>query len=227
MLNFSATSNSNQFVERNSPQEGGYIMSSQLRASSLGKVVDQIPAMTHICHVFCDDEDRNETLLKFLLSSLKIGDCAACYSQKANEREITALLNKNGLSYGALLSSGAFTLSNGSDIYLTDNYFDPDRMITVLEDYCQESKELGFPAVWIITEMASEIQTASGGNRLLEYEHKLDVLLDTYPAIMVCQYDARTFDETTILNLKKAHPYLVSKGEIARNPIFNQFSELV
>lgn len=202
-------------------------MSSQLVQPSVGEVVEHIPAGAHICHIFSDDKDRNDVFLKFLLSGLKIGDCAACFSQKANEREINSLLSKNGLSYGELLNSGAFTLSDSSEVYFRDNIFDPDRIIELLEDYCLESKELEFPGMWVIAEMTSEIREVSGGNRLLEYEHRLGLLLEQYPVISVCQYDTRNFDEATIFEVIKAHPYVVAKGAVIRNPLFRQFSQFV
>ena len=79
--------------------------------------------------------------------------------------------------------------------------------------------ELGFQDAWVISEIPFEIQEISGGNRLVEYEYRLSLLLNDYPIISVCQYDARYFDGPTIKGILKAHPYIVIQGMVVRNPL--------
>ena len=50
-------------------------------------------------------------------------------------------------------------------------------MLDTLAQYHKESLELGFPASRVIGEMISEIQDIPGGNRLLEYESRVSLLL--------------------------------------------------
>jgi hypothetical protein len=203
-----------------------YAMTYQMVKPCIDTTINHIPAGSHICHIFLDDDERNDALLKFLLNGLKLGDCAACISQKANEWEINTYLSHHDLSYGELLNSGAFILSDSSEVYFQNNFFNPDRMIEFIGQYYTESKALGFSDAWVIGEIPLEIQKASGGSRLLEYEHRLSLLLDEYPAISVCQYDARYFDGPTIMGILKAHPLMVVQGAVVRNPLFSHFSEV-
>ena len=189
------------------------------------ETIDQIPTGAHICQIFSDDDEYNEVLLKFLLNCLKLGDCAACFSQKANEREINNFLNRHDLSYGELLGNGAFILSDSSEVYFKDNLFNPDQTIDLISRYYQESMELGFSDAWVISEIPFEIQEVSGGNQLVEYEYRLGLLLNKYPIISVCQYDVRYFDGPIIKGILKAHPYMVVQGVVVRNPLFSHLFE--
>jgi hypothetical protein len=194
-------------------------MTNQLVKLLAYETIDRIPAGAHICQIFSDDDEYNEVLLKFLLNCLKLGDCAACISQKANEWEINNFLNRHDLSYGELLGNGAFILSDSNEIYFRDNLFNPDQTIDFIGRYYQESMALGFQDAWVISEIPFEIQEISGGNRLVEYEYRLSLLLNDYPVISVCQYDARYFDGPTIKEILKAHPYIVIQGMVVRNPL--------
>lgn len=201
-------------------------MTKQMVDLFFDEAIEHIPAGSHICQIFLDDDERNDTLLKLLLNGLKSGDCAACFSQKANEWEINTFLSSHNLSYGELLGNGAFTLYDNNEIYFQDNLFNPTRLIDLIGQYYQESIKLGFQDAWVIGEIPTEIQKVSGGSQLLEYEYRLSQLLDEYPAISVCQYDAHHFDGPTIMGILKAHPFMVVAGMVIRNPLFSPLSEL-
>ena len=68
--------------------------------------------------------------------------------------------------------------------------------------------------------MTPEIERVPGGSRLLEYESKVSLLLKNCPVTAVCQYDARSFDGSTIMDILKVHPYMIVRGSVVNNPFF-------
>ncbi len=190
-------------------------------------VVEQIPAGAHICHIYTTDEDRDTLFPNILIRRLKLGECAVCLSDRANERELSAVFNRHNLSYSELLSNGAFMLSDNGEIFLKDNFFDFDRVLEIFDNYYQESNALGFKRAWVIGDMPAEVQKVTDRNGLLEYELRLGLFLDACPVITVCQYDANLFDEATILDILKIHPYIVVQGSIVRNPLYASLSEFI
>lgn len=187
---------------------------------SLGFTNDKTPVGTHICQIFSDDDERGEALLKFLVSGLAAGERAACFSEKMTAQTIRGFFNYHGLSFEHLSGSGAFSLSGTRQAYFQDNRFDPDRMLGVLTRYYEESLTMGFNGARVIGEMLPEVQQLPGGERLLEYESRVSLLLRTHPVTSVCQYDARVFDGTTIMDILTVHPLMVVRGSIVRNPFF-------
>jgi hypothetical protein len=187
---------------------------------SLGFTNDQTPAGTHICQIFSDDAERSEALLKFLVSGLATGERAACFSEKVTEQTIRGFFVDHQLAYDELRDSGAFSLSGTREVYFQDNRFDPDRMLAVLSQYYQASLEMGFCGARVIGEMSPEVQQIKGGERLLEYESRVSLLLKTHPVTSVCQYDARVFDGATIMDILKVHPLMVVRGAVVQNPFF-------
>ena len=187
---------------------------------SLGFTNNKTPVGTHICQIFSDDDERSEALLKFLVSGLAAGERAACFSEKVTAQTVRGFFAEKGLSYEQLSGSGAFSLSGTREVYFEENRFDPDRMLAVLSRYYEESLAMGFNGGRVIGEMTPEVQQVPGGERLLEYESRVSLLLRTHPVTSVCQYDARTFDGATIMDILKVHPLMVVRGSVVRNPFF-------
>jgi hypothetical protein len=190
------------------------------RTISLGFTEERFPAGTHICQIFADDDERRDSLLKFLLSGLQAGERTSCFSDKTTEAIIAEFLGSQGISCEEVRASGAFTLATTRDIYFQDNRFNPERMLGVLSQYYEDSIHQGYPAARVIGEMTAEVQDVLGGSRLLEYESKVSLLLRTHPVTSVCQYDARSFDGAMIMDILKVHPFMVVKGSVVRNPFF-------
>ncbi|MDA8137636.1 MAG: MEDS domain-containing protein [Desulfobacteraceae bacterium] len=187
---------------------------------SLGFTAGQVPAGTHICQIYTDDDERNDSLLKFLLSGLQAKERAACFSEKVDERQMNEFFSKNGLSFSELAKEGAFALSGTRDIYFQNDYFDPDRMLNLLTEFHRQSVQSGFVGARAIGEMLPEVQHIPGGERLLEYESRVSLLLKDVPVTSVCQYDARAFDGATIMDVLKVHPHMVVRGAVIKNPFY-------
>jgi hypothetical protein len=144
---------------------------------SLGFTDEKVCAGAHICQIYSDDGDRIDSLLKFLLSGIQTGERTICFSENMDEETVEAFFSANQISYDAYKQKRAIALSGTRDAYFQDDIFDPDRMLNTLTNYHQESLELGFPAARVIGDMAPEVQTISGGNRLLEYESRVSMLV--------------------------------------------------
>ncbi|MCP4397321.1 MAG: hypothetical protein GY801_08495 [bacterium] len=81
------------------------------------------------------------------------------------------------------------------------------------------------PASRIIGEMPPEVQDVPGGDRLLEYESRVSILLREHPFTVICQYDANVFDGATIMDVLKVHPQTIVNGAVVQNPFFIQPEE--
>jgi hypothetical protein len=185
---------------------------------SLGFTNQKFPAGVHVCQIISADDERQESLLKFLLAGLQAGERACCFSEQVNEAILKEFLANYGISLNDVIDSGAFMLSGTRYIYFHDNRFDPDRMLAMLKKYHEESESQGFTAARVIGEMLPEVQNLPGGHRLLEYESRVSQLLRKHPVTTVCQYDARLFDGATIMDILKVHPWMVVRGSVVHNP---------
>ena len=185
---------------------------------SLGFTEQQFPPGIHVCQIFSDDDERQESVLKFLLSGLLEGERTSCFSEKVTAKILQEFLDSSGVSYDETVKSGACTLSGTHDVYLQGGRFDPKRSLNLLKQYYIDSIDQGYEAARVIGEMPLEVQHTQGGEGLMEYESRVSLLLQEYPLTTVCQYSAHDFNGALIMDVLKVHPYIVVKGSVIHNP---------
>lgn len=186
----------------------------------LGFAEIQLPAGTHICQIYDTEKERNDSLLNFLVAGLKAGEKNACFSEAVDEAIIKEFCNNHGVQYGEAVEAGAFALNTTKKIYFKDGIFSPDNMLSLLSAFYNNSKDENFSGARVIGEMIPEIKEIKGGERLLEYESKVTLLLRDNPVTAVCQYNANSFDGATIMNVLKVHPMMIVSGTVVNNPFF-------
>jgi hypothetical protein len=58
----------------------------------------------------------------------------------------------------------------------------------------------------------------AGTERLIEFEAAVNTIVGECPITGLCQYDARLFDGETLFEVLRAHPMMVVRGQVVRNP---------
>jgi len=194
---------------------------------SLGFTTQKFSPGVHICQIFTSDDERENSLLKFIASGLESNERTGCFSNKTDAKSIESFLKRYGISCKQARSSGLLTLSGVHDVYFKNNDFNPDEMLGLLSEFYKESLAMGCSAARVIGEMEPDVQHLPGGSRLLEYEAKVSLLQRRCPVTAVCQYDARLFDGATIMDILKVHPLMVVKGSVIHNPFYIKPEELL
>jgi len=195
-------------------------MCNNCRNVSLGFTDECVPAGTHMCLIFTEDDERRNSLLKFILSGLQEGERAACFSENITEEMLRSYLAEHGISYDEHKNHDAITCSSTSEVYFKDGVFDPDRMLNTLSIFYQQAKDFGFAGARVIGEMTPEVEHVPGGDRLLEYESRVSLMVREKPVTTVCQYDANKFSGSAIMDILKVHPKMIINGVVVQNPFF-------
>jgi hypothetical protein len=199
---------------------GRCVMCQKDQTVDLGFVDSRMPAGTHICQIYNLDEERNDSLLKYLLSGINSGERVTCFSDNITEDEIEEYFKEKGLSFNEARDKGDVSLSSTGAAYFQNDKFDPDIMLDLLTKFYDDAMKDGYPACRVIGEMSPEIDNVPGGSRLMEYECLVTRLLEDHPVTAVCQYDASKFDGGTIMEVLKVHPQMVVNGMVLNNPFF-------
>ena len=187
---------------------------------SLGFTDEKFPAGTHICQIFGDDAEREDSILKFLLAGLQVDERTALFSDKTGVEELSAFMAENGVSYEDAENAELISVAGTKSFYLPDDEFDPDYMLDQLAEHYDKSVADGCPGARAIGEVNPGVCHVPGGERLCEYESRITIMLRDRPVTAICQYDATAFDGATIMDVLKVHPMMVVRGAVVRNPFF-------
>jgi len=189
------------------------------RTVRLGFARGRFPEGTHICQIFSEEPEREEALTAFLLAGLLDGDRAACFSEKLDPAALAVTLGRHGLDPEALAAEGRLALAGTREVYFQDGRFDPDRMLQRLDLAYEDAAEAG-RHFRVIGEMSPEVCGVPGGDRLMEYECRVSLLIQEKPVTAVCQYGAAGFDGATLMDVLRVHPMMVVRGEVVHNPFY-------
>lgn len=190
------------------------------RMVNLGFAQAELPVGTHMCQIYSDEKERDESLLRFLFAGLQSGERGACFSNDFSVATIEAFCEREGLKLDELRQRSALSVSDVSSVYFQNGVFNPDVMLALLEAYHDKAEADGFCAARVIGEMTAEVNSIEGGTRLLEYESRVSMLLRKKPVTAMCQYNANLFDGATIMEVLRVHPMMVVGGAVVQNPFF-------
>jgi hypothetical protein len=112
-----------------------------------------------------------------------------------------------------------FDISKGHYWCCPGHYFSGEFMLGIVKDYYENALSQGYSGARGIGEMSwALIEGRSSVPELLEYEAKLNHILSDYPLTTVCQYDARRFDGSLIMDMLSVHPMMIVRGQLVSNP---------
>lgn len=193
-------------------------MNQSTRDVSLGVSDDRFPEGLHLCHVFNDDAERRRTIARYFSQGLKEGERALWLVDNVPPEEVRAQLAELGLDVAALAQR--FLIGNAQQMYCPTGDFNPDMLLDNFGGFCRQSRDDGFSGTRIGGDMGWAIRTNTGTEELLNYEVKVKDYLSTCPATAVCEYDARKFSGSAILDVLSVHPAMIVRGQIVRNPYY-------
>jgi hypothetical protein len=189
-------------------------------AISLGFDNKAYPAGTHMCLIYNDEAERRKIITKFLEGGLKTGEKVAYFVDEISPGDVYAWLEEMDVNIPEKDLDAAFTAAEAQKTYCPDGTFIPDRMLTTLREFYDQSMDQGYPYCRVSGEMGWALKNLPGSDRLMEYESLVNLVVTTHPVTAVCQYDANRFDGATILKCLEVHPYMIVHGQVVHNPYY-------
>jgi excisionase family DNA binding protein len=159
-----------------------------------------VPVRTHLAPIFSTDLGGLRLSVPFLAEGLAAGQpCFLAATGVVLERYVRALSQEMSLDLDAAQRSGRLTIVGWPGATVADAIANWERLF---------GKALaGGPTILrIVGEMACERSMFSSDAEMLAYEEAYEVMIPRYPAVTLCQYDAREFNGEVVLRVLKAHP---------------------
>lgn len=186
-------------------------MSARQRSISLGFTTERYAAGTHMCYLWDDEGERADIIASFVESGLAAGEMVGYFTDSLSPAEIEAKVGG---------PSPSLRVTPAVDTYCPGGVFSPDRMLDHLRGLHTTSVGAGLPGARVSGEMSWALRGIPGSDRLIEYECRINTIVDTHPTTAVCQYDVRRFDGATLFDVLSVHPMMIVKGQVVRNPYY-------
>jgi hypothetical protein len=170
---------------------------------------------THVCLIYDGETERRDVVARFIEEGIISGERVA-YFTDAEPDDVRGWLSERGID---LPAAPQFTAHRSRDVYCPDGSFDPERMYSYWHVFHDDSRDGGFACARATGETTWS-RDVRDGDRIVEYEARLNDVLATMPVTALCQYDVRKFDGATILDVLRIHPVMLVGGQLVRNPYY-------
>ncbi len=114
-----------------------------------------------------------------------------------------------------------------NEAHLKGGSFDQDRMMASLEVMIREHAATGQPPMRLVGQMGWILTSPPGIEQLVEYEAKVNDVLNRGRTPTVCVYDVRKLSGSMMMDLLRAHPLTVMNGVLHENPFYTPAPEML
>jgi hypothetical protein len=190
-------------------------MSHEIREVSVGFSEDRVPAGTHICYLFGDDDERNDVLARFFAAGRRAHELMLLLVDAEPPDEVADKLSARGVP-----PARDFAARAARDYYYEDDVFGDRRMLERIRSFFEESLSQGYAGARGSGDMSWTLRNITGAEQVMEYEARLTQQLAIYPTTCLCQYDLRLFGGAALMDVLSVHPFTLVRGQMIKNPFF-------
>jgi PAS domain S-box-containing protein len=181
---------------------------------------DPIPS-GHICGLYKTEEERRSMTANFVHQGLESGEKVLYIKDRSEDEDILADLASDGLPVETYLRQGQLRLLSSEEAYLEGDLFDPDRMVSMLQEETERALAGGYTALRVCGGAAWALQDRPDAERLVEYEYKVNAFLSSNQCRALCHYDLNAHDPRVLLAIMAQHPVLLLGTEWLENVHFD------
>jgi transcriptional repressor of dcmA and dcmR len=158
-----------------------------------------VPVRTHVAPIYGSDAGGLRLSIAFLVDGLRAGQpCFLEATGSALDRYVKAL-TEQGIDLAGVTASGQLVVLPGPGR-------NAEEAVHNWEALFGRALESGPTVLRVVGEMASVRGIFGSDAEMMRYEEIYEVMARRFPAVTLCQYDAREFDGETMLRVMKAHP---------------------
>lgn len=171
----------------------------------------------HLCCLYEKEEEHRALMTPLLRRGLERGHKVLYIADVHTAEVVLGYLRDDGLAVEPYLASGQLAILTAAETYLRDGFFDPERMIALLQAETERALAEGYTALRATGEMTWMLRGRPASERLIEYEVDLNTFLPGSRCLAICQYDRRRFAPALLLDVLTVHPLVVAGTGVHEN----------
>jgi hypothetical protein len=172
----------------------------------------------HIAAFFRSREEEYEVLRSYIREGIDAGEKAIHICDPQLKHDHLQHLERMGVPISDCTRTGQLEVLGWNDAYLKEGRFDGDAMMALLEEAVMTSRAEGFSRVRMMGHMEWALEERPGVDRFIEYESRVNHLLNRLQQPAICIYDLNRFSGSSVMDILRAHPYALVDGVVRENP---------
>jgi len=164
------------------------------------------------------EEERYRILNPFFAEGLQAGEEILTIVDAPLREEHARQMKADGVPVDDALASGQMRILASEDTYGRDGTFAAERMYALLEEVLEEASRGKWGRLRISGDANWILRTMQGGDELMAYEAKVNLLAPRYDCTLLCVYDINQCSGQVIADALATHSHVVLGGRLHQNP---------
>jgi hypothetical protein len=174
----------------------------------------------HACAFFHSQDQKDKVVVPFLKEGIDRGEKAFCALDPESRVHLLQKLSREGIEIASAEKHGQLELRGLEEMYIRDGRFNQDVMLAHVRELSNQAAEQGFALTRFVAGMEWAIKYRVDIDQLLEYEARLNEVLEEIRDPVVCVYDLAQFSAGVVLDILRTHPVVIIGEVAAENPFF-------
>ena len=167
-----------------------------------------------MCAVYDTPEQQLTVAAQFIAEGLRHGErCLFAGNSAQHLAEFCERLDGEGIAAYSERDRGALLLLTKEEAHLVGGRFDPERMLTMLNDAVEQALNDGYTGLRTCGDMTWLVDDIPGSTQVMEYEALVTELFRSVRAVAMCQYNRRRLPPKVLAGALASHPTVLSAGQ--------------
>lgn len=181
----------------------------------------------HIAAFFRSREEQFDVLRSYITEGIQAGEKTLHICDPRLKHDHAQRLEAMGVPVSDCTRTGQLEVLGWDDAHLKGGRFDADTMMALLDEVVRTSHAEGFGRVRIMGNMEWALEHKPDLQHVMEYESRVNILLNRLQQPTICVYDLNRFSGSTVFDVLSAHPYALIDGALRENPFYVPPEELL
>lgn len=173
----------------------------------------------HLALFYRSIEDQLTTAATYVEYGLQNDRRCLYLADDNTPSRIESAFEAAGIDVASRKAHGDLRIRDASEVYL-DAGFDPQRMISTLEDACHAAVDDGYDGLLVAGENTWSFHTDTSFDHVLDFEADFDADCPDLPVTALCQYDLNRFGESSVAKAIRTHEWIVYRNTLCGNPYY-------
>jgi hypothetical protein len=174
----------------------------------------------HACAFFHSQDQEDKVVVPFFKEGIDRGEKAFCASDTESRVHLLQKLSREGIEIASAEKRGQLELRGLEEMYIRDGRFNQEVILAHVRELSNQSAKQGFALTRFVAGMEWAIKYRVEIDQLLEYEARLNKVLEEIRDPVVCVYDLAQFSAGVVLDILRTHPVVIIGEVAAKNPFF-------
>ena len=173
----------------------------------------------HVCAFFNSREEQNKVIIPFLREGLARGEKVLRIVHPDHREAYLAEYKAGGMDVEVAEKNGQLDVRHWHETYFTNGHFDVDSMLALLQEGLEKNRET-YGLTRAVGNMEWALEPAPGVTDLIEYESRLNQIVEDCPDPLVCVYDLNKHSASVVIDILRTHPMVIVGGVLQENPLY-------